>query len=119
MKFKSETFDNFKKFKSFVERQNGCRLKTLQTDRCGEFLSIEFIFFYEEKEIDRELTSPYTQEQNGAGERQNHKIVKMGKSMMEGICVLKCFWAENVATVVYLLNVSPTKTMFNQTSNEA
>ena len=43
----------------------------------------------------------------------------MGKSMMEGICVLKCFWAENVATVVYLLNVSPTKTKLNQTSNEA
>jgi len=39
--------------------------------------------------------------------------------MMEGRGVLKCFWAEVVATVVYLLNISPTKAAFNQTPYEA
>jgi len=51
LKFKSETFDNFKKFKSFVERQSGCRLKTLRTDRGGEFMSKEFSSFCEEHGI--------------------------------------------------------------------
>ena len=38
---------------------------------------------------------------------------------MEGRGVLKCFWAEVVATAVYLLNISPTKEVFNQTPYEA
>jgi len=60
LKFKSETFDNFKKFKSFVERQSGCRLKTLRTDKGGEFMSKEFSSFCEENGIHRELIAPYT-----------------------------------------------------------
>ena len=39
--------------------------------------------------------------------------------MMEGRGVLKCFWAEAVATAVYLLNISPTKAVFNRTPYEA
>ena len=39
--------------------------------------------------------------------------------MMEGRGVLKCFWAEAVATTVYLLNISPTKAVFNRTPYEA
>lgn len=62
LKFKSETFGNFKKFKSFVERQNGCRLKTLWTDRGGELMSKEFSSFCEENGIHRELTAPFTPE---------------------------------------------------------
>ena len=91
MKFKSETFENFNKFKSFVERKSGCILKTLQTDISVEFLSKEFSSFCEENGIHRELTTPYTPEQNGAAERKNHTIVEIGRSMMESRGVLKYF----------------------------
>ena len=43
----------------------------------------------------------------------------MGRSMLEGRGVLKCFWAEAVATTVYLLNISPTKAVFNRKPYEA
>ena len=42
LKFKSETLENFKKCKSFVERQSVRRIKTLRIDRGGEFIANEF-----------------------------------------------------------------------------
>ena len=75
-------------------------------------MSKEFCSLCEENGIHRELTTPYIPEQNGVAERKNRTVVEMGRSMMEGRGVLKCFWAEAVATAVYLLNISPTKAVF-------
>lgn len=60
LKFKSETFENFRKFKALVEKQSGKSVKALRTDRGGEFLSQKFDEFCEENGIRRELTAPYT-----------------------------------------------------------
>ena len=68
LKHKSETFENFKKFKALVEKQSGCSIKTLRSDRGGEFNFNEFNIFCEENGIHRELTTPYTPEQNGVAE---------------------------------------------------
>ena len=71
LKHKSETFENFKKFKALVEKQSGCSIKTLRLDRGGEFNSNEFNIFCEENDIRRELTAPYSLEQNGVVEGKN------------------------------------------------
>jgi transposase InsO family protein len=42
MKHKSETFEKFKEFQSEVENQHGKKIKTLRSDRGGEYLSHEF-----------------------------------------------------------------------------
>jgi hypothetical protein len=42
MKHKSKTFEKFKEFKSEVENQRGKKIKTLRSDRGGEYLSHEF-----------------------------------------------------------------------------
>ena len=39
---KSETFEKFKEFMAEAEKQLGKSLKTLQLDRGGEYLNIEF-----------------------------------------------------------------------------
>lgn len=77
LKFKSETFENFKKFKAFAENHSGKKLKALRTDRGGEFLSNEFIVFCDENEIHRQLTTPYTPHQNGVAEQKNRTVVEM------------------------------------------
>ena len=118
LKYKSETFENFKKFKSLVEKQSGCQIKTLRTDRGGEFTSKEFNNFCEVCGIHRELTAPYTPEHNGVAERKNRTVVELGRSMMKARAVPKRFWAEAVATAVYLLNISPTKAVYNRTPYE-
>ena len=65
LKEKREAFDKFKRFKSIVEREMGNSMKTLRTDRGGEFVSNEFSAFCESNGITRHLTTPYTAQQNG------------------------------------------------------
>lgn len=57
---KSETFHQFKIFKALVEKQSGCVIKCLRTDRGGEYNSIEFKEFCRENGIKRQLTTAYT-----------------------------------------------------------
>ena len=44
---KSEAFEKFKGFKALVEQETGAKIKTLRTDRGGEFMSQEFQDFCE------------------------------------------------------------------------
>ena len=42
MKYKSETFEEFKEFRQEVEKQLGKSIKVLRLDRGNEYLSLEF-----------------------------------------------------------------------------
>ena len=66
-----------------------------------------------------ELIAPYTQEQNSVAKQKNRTVVEMGRSVMKVRGVPKQFWAEAVATTVYLLNILPTKAVYNMTRYEA
>ena len=119
MKHKSETFENFNKFKALVEKQSGCSIKTLQSNRGGEFNSNEFNIFCNENGIHKELTTPYTLKQNGVAKLKNRTMVEMARSMMAASGISKEFWTEGIATTMYLLNISPTKAIRNQTLYKA
>ena len=53
-------FSIFKKFKSFVEKQSGCYIKTLRSDRGMEYTSSQFGNFCEDEGVERQLTVAYT-----------------------------------------------------------
>jgi len=76
LKFKSEVFENFKRFKALVEKQSGCSIVALRSDRGGEFTSNEFATFCEKNGIHRELTAPYAPEQNGVAEGKIEQWLK-------------------------------------------
>ena len=38
-------FEVFKKFKASVEKESGCKIKAMRSDRGGEFTSKEFLEF--------------------------------------------------------------------------
>nr|GEU30453.1 serine carboxypeptidase-like 16 [Tanacetum cinerariifolium] len=46
---KSQAFKAFKKFKAMVEKEKGLKIKSMRSDRGGEFLSKEFKFFFPNK----------------------------------------------------------------------
>ncbi|GJY85512.1 retrovirus-related pol polyprotein from transposon TNT 1-94 [Tanacetum coccineum] len=69
--------------------------------------------------ITRQLTAPYTPEQNDVAERKNRTVVEMARSMLKQKGMPHSFWAEGVATAVHILNLSPTKAVWNQTPYEA
>ena len=57
-------------FKLLAEAEKGVKIKTLRTDKRGEFNSIEFDRFYVHHGIKRHLTAPYSPQQNGVVERR-------------------------------------------------
>jgi transposase InsO family protein len=67
MKHKSETFEKFKEFQSEVENQRGKKIKTLRSDRGGEYLH-EFSSHLKSCGIVPQLTPPRTPQRNGVSE---------------------------------------------------
>ena len=104
---------------ALVEKQSNKQIKMLRTDRGGEYLSNRFRDYCKEKGIRRQLTIRYSPQQNGVAERKNRTIVEMARSMLKGKGLSNDFWAEAVNTAVYILNISPTKAVFNKTPYEA
>jgi transposase InsO family protein len=82
MKHKSETFEKFKEFQSEVENQCGKKIKTLRSDRGGEYLSHEFGSHLKSCEIVAQLTPPGTPQRHGVSERRNRTLLDMVRSMM-------------------------------------
>ena len=78
---KSEAFNKFKEFKALAKKQCGSHLKTLRSDRGGEFTSNEFNDYCKQEGIRRELTASYTPQQNDIAERKNRTIFEMARSM--------------------------------------
>jgi transposase InsO family protein len=65
----------------------------------------------EEKEILRQLTIPYTPQQNGAAERRNRTLLEMVRSMMVQVNLPITFLDDALLTVVYILNHVPSKSI--------
>lgn len=65
MKEKPEVSCVFKTFKAFVEKQLGKIIKTLRSDKAGEFNSKEFDRFCESDGIHHQFTVGFALEQNG------------------------------------------------------
>lgn len=61
----------------------------------------------------------YSPEQNGVAELMNSTVVPMARSLLNARGLLVHYWGEEVAAVVYLLNISPTKVVSNKTQCQA
>ncbi|KAM1072945.1 hypothetical protein ACFX2B_017883 [Malus domestica] len=116
---KSEAFRFFKVFKSLVENETDASIKSLRTDRGGEFTSHEFVEFCVENGIQRQLTAAYTPQQNGVAERKNRTIMNMVRSLLTKKKMPKTFWPEAANWTVHVLNRSPTLAVKNKTPEEA
>ncbi|CAH9143716.1 unnamed protein product [Cuscuta epithymum] len=109
LKYKSDVFKVFVKFKRLVENQSGNSIKILRTDGGGEYTSKEFTKFCEDNGIVHEVTSPYTPQHNGVAERRNRTILNMVRCMLKEKELPKHLWGEAANTAAYLLNKCPTK----------
>ena len=76
---KSETFEKFKEFMAEAQKQLGKSLKTIRSDRGGEYLDTEFKDHLLEHGILSQLTAPRTPQQNGVVERRNTTLLDMVK----------------------------------------
>ncbi|GJX06715.1 retrotransposon protein, putative, ty1-copia subclass [Tanacetum coccineum] len=91
LKHKHEVFETFKVFQKEVENQLGKTIKSLRSDRGGEYMSQEFLDHLKDHGIIAHRTPPYTPQHN----------VKT--------TLPKSFWDYTLETAARILNMVPTK----------
>ncbi|GJR62244.1 zinc finger, CCHC-type containing protein [Tanacetum coccineum] len=103
---KDEALDKFRIYKTEVELQQNDLIKSLRTDRGGEYYDP---IFFQSVGIIHETTAPYTPQQNGVAERKNRALKEMVNSMLSYSGLSEGFWGEAMLTACYLLNRVPNK----------
>ncbi|GJV18851.1 retrotransposon protein, putative, ty1-copia subclass [Tanacetum coccineum] len=78
-------------FQREVENQLGKTIKSLRSDRGGEYMSQEFLDHLKEHGIIAHRTPPYTPQNNGVSERRNRTLLDMVRSMMSQTTLPKSF----------------------------
>ncbi|GJW49736.1 retrotransposon protein, putative, ty1-copia subclass [Tanacetum coccineum] len=106
---KHEVFETFKVFQKIVEYQLEKTIKSLCSDRGGEYMSQDFLDHLKEHGIIAHRTPPYTPQHNGVSERRNRTLLDMVRSMMSQKTLPKSFWDYALETAARILNMVPTK----------
>lgn len=107
LKRKSDTFDAFKKFKNWAECQTGLKIGTLRTDRGTEYINEKMYQLMEDSGIRHETSVPDNPSSNGRAERVSRTLVERVRCMLFDSGLNQGFWAELVATVAHLMNLTP------------
>ena len=107
LKHKDEQFDAFKTYKAWAERQTGRKLKTICTDRGGEFLSKKQKHYLQECRIEHQTSMPYSPQQNGRAECFQQTIINKAESTRHAVGLSDGFWKHAVRTAVHIYNVTP------------
>ncbi|KAK4397577.1 Retrovirus-related Pol polyprotein from transposon TNT 1-94 [Sesamum angolense] len=94
-----------------VENQTGRKIKSVRSDRGGEYLSNEFIDYLKENGILFQWTLPGMPQLNGVAERRNLTLLDMVQSMMSFIELPPSFWGYTLEIATKLLNMAPSKTI--------
>jgi hypothetical protein len=102
-----------------VELESGCKLHKLRTDRGGEFTYGSVIAYCVELGVGLHLMSPYSLQLNSVVEWCNQIIVGMARSLLKAKKVPGEFWGETVLMAVFILNMSPTKSVDGMTPFKA
>jgi hypothetical protein len=95
------------------------KIKVLLLDNGAEYSSRQFIDFYAQHGIRRQMTVPYKPQQNRVAKRKNRSITGAARSMLHDQSFPLYLWAEACATAVYLQNRSPHSIFEKMTPEEA
>ncbi len=112
-------FEKSKQYKTLVENEIGHKIKVLQFDNKGEFVSKKFDAFFAKCGIQRQTSVPYSPQQNGVAEHANKTIMECARNMILAQRLELEFWGETVNTAMYIKNRCPTKAFHSKTPQEA
>lgn len=115
LRHKSEVFSKFLHFFAYVKNQFSKCIKSLQCDNGGEYDNAEFHKHFATHGIKFRFSCPYTSQQNGRSERMLQTINNAVRTLLFQANLPSSFWVEALHTVVYLLNILPSKAIQNHT----
>ena len=72
-----------KRIQAAAELKAGKPVRALRTDRGGEFLAGDFEQFCIDLGVHRQLSAPYSSQQNGVVERRNQSVVGTARCMLK------------------------------------
>jgi hypothetical protein len=101
---KGNAFDRYKQYKAWVKTQHGARLKHLQTDHRGEYLSDDFTVHLKSKGTVWSLKVHDTPEENGVSECLNCMLLEHVHAMHLTAGLPKFLWTESIQHTVWLKN---------------
>ncbi|CAI5932201.1 unnamed protein product [Closterium sp. NIES-64] len=87
-----------------VERQQDRLVKSIRTDRGGEFLSKEFGLWLKKNGIRHSLTMPYSPAMNGIAERANRTITEAARGLLIEAGLPDYFWPDAVRSACVAKN---------------
>nr|GEW79968.1 hypothetical protein [Tanacetum cinerariifolium] len=96
-------------FQKEVENQLGKTIKSLRSNRRGEYMSQEFLDHLNEHGIISHRTPPYTSQNNRVAEKRNRTLLDMVRSMMSQTTLPKSFWDYALETDARILNMVSSK----------
>nr|GFA37225.1 zinc finger, CCHC-type [Tanacetum cinerariifolium] len=96
-------------FQKEVENQLGKTMKSLRSNRGGEYMSQEFLDHLKDHGIISHRTPPYTPQHNGVSKKKNKTLLDMVRSMMSQTTLPKSFWDYALETAARILNMVLTK----------
>jgi len=102
---KSDVITVFTNFKRLVENFFGHSIKSVQTDRGGEFIPVQKLL--KSHGISYRQTYPYTHHQNGSVERKIRHILDTDLALLAHSHVPFKFWDDAFDTACYLINRLP------------
>ena len=102
-----------------VENSFSKKIKSIISDKGGEYIKREFYYFYESKGIRMEQSVPYTPQQNGVAERKKRSPKEMEKCLLHGKNLPPPLWEEAINYASYLQNKVPHKSVVGATPFEA
>ena len=78
---KDEGFDAFKSYKAYAENKCGTKIKCLQSDNGGEYLSKQFDKFLDQNGVKSRLTTSRAPQQNEVAEHKNRDLLEKNYSL--------------------------------------
>ncbi|CAI7890883.1 unnamed protein product [Closterium sp. NIES-53] len=98
----------FKVWHEHIKNTTGLQVKTLHSDRGGEYMSKSFRNHLSSIGIAQEFSCPYTPQQNGIAERFNRTLQEIARSLLLHMKLDDAWWGEAVNHAVHLKNRRPT-----------
>ncbi|GJV81664.1 ribonuclease H-like domain-containing protein [Tanacetum coccineum] len=113
LRHKSDVFQKFLHFRSYVKNQFKCEIKAFQCDHGGEFDNTNLLHLFEKIGIQFCFSCPRTSQQNGKSERMVRTINNVICTLLFQAHIPPTFWVEALHMAAYLLNLLPSTAINN------
>lgn len=107
LKHKSEALAYMQRFTQLHETRTGKKVKCIRSDNGGEFLNDRWDEWLQQKGIRRELTSPYSAQQNGRAERAVGVVKTGATTLLQQAKLPRRYWSSAIRTYAYVRNKLP------------